>query len=91
MFEENFTMKEYILRISDNKQSTMLMKYLKSLDYVSVEDSRAKSLQAKKTTVPKGKTKQEKDKFINFLEALPQVDYTEQEVNEAITEMRKVS
>lgn len=84
-------MTEYIFRIAENKQSTMLIKYLKSLDYVSVEESQTNKLQTKKPNAPKEKPKQEKDKFINFLQTLPQVDYTEQEVNESITEMRKVS
>lgn len=77
-------MTEYILRIAENKQSPMLLKYLKSLDYVSVVGNTSKKVKSKSV-------KQRKDKFINFLQALPQVDYTEQEVNSAINEMRKVS
>jgi hypothetical protein len=80
-------MTEYILKIEESKQSTMLVKYLKSLDFVVVEAKRNMNpnIAKRKNTI---KPKQEDD-FIKFLDSLPEVEYNEQEVNNAIAEMRK--
>ena len=80
-------MTEYILKIEESKQSTMLVKYLKSLDFVKVEAKRNinSNLSKRKNTI---KPKKEDD-FIKFLDSLPEVEYSEQEVNKSIAEMRK--
>lgn len=77
-------MTEYILKIDESKQSAMLIKYLKSLDFVIVK--------AKRDTTPEHGNKikpPKEDNFIKFLEALPSVKYTKQELNESILKMRK--
>jgi hypothetical protein len=62
----------------------MLIKYLKSLDFVIVKAKRDTTLeQSNKIKPPK------EDSFIKFLEALPSVKYTIQELNESILKMRK--
>lgn len=78
-------MTEYILKIEESKQSAMLVKYLKSLDFVIVEAKQTTQISKRRNTI---KPKKE-DRFIKFLESLPNVEYTEQEVNESILEMRK--
>lgn len=77
-------MTEYILKIEESKQSEMLVKYLKSLDFVIIEAKRnTHTTKRRKTLKP-----QKEDSFIKFLEALPDVEYTEEEVNQSISEMR---
>jgi hypothetical protein len=80
-------MTEYVLKIEESKQSTMLVKYLKSLDFVKVEAKRNinPNISKRKNTI---KPKKEDD-FIKFLDSLPEVEYSEQEVNKSIAEMRK--
>lgn len=73
-------MGEFILKIDDAKKSAMLVRYLKSLDYVTIK--------AKKTADLKRNTVAKKD-LVNFLYSLPEVDYTQNEVNEAISEIKK--
>jgi hypothetical protein len=78
-------MTEYILKIEKSKQSAMLVKYLKSLDFVIVEAKQNTQISKRRNTIKP----QKEDRFIKFLEALPNVEFTEQEVNESILEMRK--
>lgn len=78
-------MTEYILKIEESKQSAMLVKYLKSLDFVIVEAKRNTLTTKRRNTIKP----QKEDSFIKFLEALPDVEYTEEEVNQSISEMRE--
>lgn len=72
-------MSEYILKIGDEPQAEALLMYLRSLDFIEL--------------LPKQPSPQSKQEAIDgmklFLSALPnREDFTQEEVNQAINEMR---
>lgn len=69
-------MAEFILKTTQSIQSVKLIEYLKTLDYVSITP--------KKTIANKSK-----NGLTTFLENLPEIDYNETEVVEAIKDMRR--
>lgn len=72
-------MSEYVLKIQDEPQAEALLTYLRSLNFIEL--------------LPKPSSSQTKEEAIAgmklFLSALPnQNDYTQEEVNQAVNELR---
>ncbi|MDP5120976.1 MAG: hypothetical protein NWQ46_05245 [Spirosomaceae bacterium] len=73
-------MQQFVLTTSENIQSVKLIEYLQTLDFISLKPAAPRKIK-------KGENQQ--DSFVNFLESLPSQDHDEQEVVEAIKEMRR--
>ncbi len=70
-------MQEFVLTTSESIQSKKLIAYLRTLDYVTL-----------KPTTKVRSEKVGKQKMTKFLEELPEVEHDEQDVLNAIKEMR---
>jgi outer membrane protein assembly factor BamD (BamD/ComL family) len=72
-------MSEYNLKIKKNRNAEALLSYLRSLDYVEIQE---KAFQKSKMM------KEAAQNLKGFLQGLPEMPYAQSDVNEVIKEIR---
>lgn len=73
-------MQQFVLTTSENIQSIKLIEYLQTLDFISLKPTSFEKIK---------KDEKQRDSLTEFLQSLPDQNHNEQDVVEAIREMRR--